>query len=166
MSENRGEESDCGPEGERSNADGLPTPLASLTAGTLDEDLLIRSKHDLDRADRLIKMGYPRVAPYIPNMLEWIQDMNWPVAMKLAPFLASLGQAVVPEIRKVLDGHDMVWKYWCIGLIGEMDTQSFESFRAELERLATDPTDSERLEELNEQAIDVLRSRPGDGSRA
>lgn len=120
------------------------------------DDLMIRSKFDLDRADRLIAMGYPRVAEYIPNMLEWIQDMNWPVAKKLAPFLASLGEPVLPEIRKVLAGDDMIWKYWCIGLLGEMDIRCAETFRQELERLASSPTESEHREELDEQAAWVL----------
>ncbi|MCA9216626.1 MAG: DUF5071 domain-containing protein [Planctomycetales bacterium] len=123
-----------------------------------EDDLLIRSKFAVDRADRLIEMGYPRVAPYIPNMMEWIQDMNWPVAQKLAPFLASLGQAIVPEIQKVLDGDDMIWKYWCISLIRDLDSGSAEVFRSELERLVSNPTDSEHYEELDEVAAIALAS--------
>ena len=122
----------------------------------VEDDLLIRSRFYVDRADRLIEMGYPRVAPYIPNMLEWIQDMNWPVAQKLAPFLAALGEPVVPEIQRILAGDDMIWKYWCVGLIGEMADPCSEVFRSELERLATAPTDAERYEELNEVAATAL----------
>ncbi len=71
-------------------------------------------------------------------------------------FLASLGDVVVPEIRKVLDGDDLIWKYWCIRLIGQMEPSCSENFRRDLERLTANPTDSERYEELDEVAAAVL----------
>lgn len=116
---------------------------------------LITSKFDIDRAERLIAMG-PSVAPYIPHMMEWIKDMNWPVANRLFPFLASLGAAVVPEIQRVLSGDDLIWKYWCITLIGELPSESAEFFRTELERLVNMATDLEKREELDEVAVAAL----------
>lgn len=45
-----------------------------------------------------------------PSMLEWVQDLNWPVARVLAPFLASAGSIVAPGIRQVLESSDDTWK--------------------------------------------------------
>src|SRR5688500_18615540 len=47
--------------------------------------LVPRNKHDRKRAAAAIAAGYPAVAPVLPEMLEWLQDMNWPVAQDLAP---------------------------------------------------------------------------------
>ena len=120
-------------------------------------ECLIRGKFDSENANRLIALGYPTVAPVLPHMVEWIQDMNWPVAKLVAPFLGSLGAPILPEIRKVLDGDDLIWKYWVISeLIGRLPVELAKEFRADLERLAFSPTDEERLEELDQQAKNEL----------
>ena len=41
--------------------------------------LIPRNKHDLRRARVLVALGYPAVAPVLPELLEWLQDLNWPV---------------------------------------------------------------------------------------
>lgn len=139
-------------------SDALPRSGHEMSSNISDpHDFLIRGKFDCEHAEKLIAVGFPGVAPVLPHMLEWIQDMNWPVARVVAPFLVSIGEPIVPEIWKVLDGDDLVWKYWCIEvLIGELPHQQASCFRNELERLAKNPTDAERVEELDEQARDVL----------
>ncbi|MFJ6266178.1 DUF5071 domain-containing protein [Lysinibacillus xylanilyticus] len=44
------------------------------------EDLLPRHKFDNDRVELIKKMDRDKILPLLPNLLEWIQDMNWPVA--------------------------------------------------------------------------------------
>jgi hypothetical protein len=48
-----------------------------------------KNKGVLAAAQAAIDIGYPGVAPILPQLLEWLQDYNWPVAHMLAPFLAS-----------------------------------------------------------------------------
>ncbi|UCE03873.1 MAG: DUF5071 domain-containing protein [Candidatus Latescibacterota bacterium] len=118
---------------------------------------VIRDKHDVESARKLVALGYPVVAPALSDMMEWIQDMNWPVAKVLAPFLAALGEAVVPEVRRVLASDDHLWKYWCINdIIGEMPVKAARQFTADLHRYALTPTEAERKEELDEVAKAAL----------
>jgi hypothetical protein len=120
-------------------------------------DLLPRSKHDLANAQAIVALGYPAVAPVLPDLLRWLQDLNWPVARPISHFLKTLPEPMAPLISEVLRGDDDIWKYWCIVcLISSMPRDIAEQFRPELTRLAERPTDAERREELNEVAREAL----------
>jgi len=77
-------------------------------------ELLPKDKFDIERATALVSTGYPIVAPILPELLEWVQDGNWPVAQVFAPFLASIGKPLAEEVRKILQTHDQLWKYWVL----------------------------------------------------
>ncbi len=49
--------------------------MTSLTRAQLLE-LLPRDKHDVAAVERLAALGYPTVEPVLPELLEWIQDIN------------------------------------------------------------------------------------------
>jgi hypothetical protein len=119
-------------------------------------DLIPKHKSDFDRAYAAVNAGFPRVGPILPELLEWLQDYNWPVAHILAPFLASIGEPLVPHVRRVLDGDDEIWKYWIISCIMSESKVIAVSFRNYLERLAKTPTEREAHEELDQAARDVL----------
>jgi Domain of unknown function (DUF5071) len=120
--------------------------------------LLPRHKCDCGRAEAIIALGYPAVAPVLGELLEWLRDCNWPVAHSIAPFLAAVGEPVIPLIHEVLRGNDDIWKYWCIDrLIMEFPRNLVEPFRAELRQFALQPTNEERIEGLDERAIAALQ---------
>lgn len=121
--------------------------------------LLPRDKLDVVGARAVIALGYPAVAPVLPDLLEWLQDCNWPVSRPIGDFLASLPEQMAPLVWGVLRGKDDIWKYWCIvRLIRAMPPDIAEQFRGELTRLAEQPTRAEHLEELDEVAQAALRS--------
>jgi hypothetical protein len=121
------------------------------------QDLIPADKHDLERAEAAVKAGYPAAEPILGQLVEWLQDCNWPVAHVLAPFLQSVGAPLVPHIWHVMRTDDDVWKYWVIGtLIHSLQEEVAVEFRPELERLAYDPKPNERAEELDERAREVL----------
>jgi len=119
-------------------------------------DLVPQDKYDLGRAEAAVAAGYPAVAPVLPLLLEWIQDMNWPVARVLGPFLGSIGAPIADAVRPILNGSDDIWKYWVIGQVLAKSPDLRRIFRPSLERLAASPTDNERAEELDELARAVL----------
>ncbi|WP_177307696.1 DUF5071 domain-containing protein [Pseudoduganella namucuonensis] len=63
-------------------------------------------KFDMSTAEAIVTSGDTAD----PVLLEWVQDLNWPVARVLAPFLASAGCVVAPGIRLVLESSDDIWK--------------------------------------------------------
>lgn len=116
--------------------------------------LLPTSKIDTDRAEQIVARGYPAVAPIIPELLEWLQDINWPVAQVLQPFLASIGAPLIPEIRRVLETDDHLWKYWLLSCLARTPEMA-SALRADLTRLAEHPTQEEAAEELHVLAREI-----------
>jgi hypothetical protein len=118
--------------------------------------LLPKDKTDTDKAEAVVALGYPVVEPILPALIEWMQDMNWPVARTLQPFLASIGRPLIPHVRRVLSTSDEIWKYGVLhGIVRESAELALE-LSPELERLARSPTPAERQEKLDELAKDVL----------
>jgi hypothetical protein len=119
-------------------------------------DLIPKDKLDLATANAAGDAGYPAVAPILAELLAWLQDCNWPVAHVLAPFLASIGEPLVPHVAKIMESDDYVWKYWMIGAIMRHSPDVARSFRSELERLVNSPTQVEAHEQLDQLAAEVL----------
>jgi hypothetical protein len=122
------------------------------------QDWVPKHKSDIERAERCIALGYPAVAPIIPDLLEWMQDYNWPVAQVLAPFLATIGEPLLTEIRRILATDDDVWKYWILIRIVATSPALAEQLRPELSRLAQFPTRTEMEEELHIHAQEILEN--------
>jgi hypothetical protein len=116
--------------------------------------LLPTDKCDVDRAQLLVERGYPAVAPILPELIEWLQDYNWPVARVLQPFLASIGTPLIPEIRRVLKTDDEIWKYWVVS--GLLRGRLAIAFRDELTELAERPTPAHLAEGLDILAREIL----------
>lgn len=133
---------------------------ASLASADDLQWLIPRSKFDGDRVNAVIALGYPTVTPILPELLGWLRDMNWPIARKLAAFIADIGAPLAPHLRTVFAGDDGAWKYWLIGDVIGCNVELFDLFKVELERIASKPTPEERHEELDESARDVLEDPP------
>jgi hypothetical protein len=120
-------------------------------------DLLPRHKSDLERARAITTLGYPAVAPVLPELLEWLQDGNWPVARALVRLLTSVGEPLLPLVREVFSSADGAWKYWCIELfVRALPRPVAGHLRPELQRLAHHPTAADRVEEVDERAREAL----------
>ncbi len=120
-------------------------------------EMLPRHKCDEERMRAVIVLGYPVVAPIIPDLLVWLQDGNWPISRSVAWFLASIGEPVFPYVREVFAGDDGIWKYWCIDLfVRSLPRSTAEAFRPDLQRLAFHPTTDDHSEEVDERARESL----------
>ena len=81
---------------------GRSTALRDRPMAVDPRALLPRDKRDLDRARALVALGYPAVAPVLPDLLEWLQDCNWPASGPIADFLESIPEQTAPLIWDVL----------------------------------------------------------------
>jgi hypothetical protein len=120
--------------------------------------LLPQSKHDTEKAEALIALGYPAVAPIIPELLTWLQDRNWPVGRVLAPFLASLGAAIAPAVRTFLSTDDEFWKYGLVVDVVAHSAALADALTPELERIIATPTAGEKAEGLPDEVREILTS--------
>ncbi|MDM5246000.1 DUF5071 domain-containing protein [Lysinibacillus sp. G4S2] len=123
------------------------------------EDLLPRHKFDNDRVAMIKKMDRDKILPLLPNLLEWIQDMNWPVAPSVLELLLTFPEDIVPHVQGVLSSNDDSWKWFILKfLVIELPVESRVQFREYLTRVAETPTHNELAEELDEIAKEILET--------
>ncbi len=121
--------------------------------------LLPLHKADIKRAKAIISLGFLEVKPVLPHLLVWLQDLNWPVAQVLAPYLAGFGKEIVPGVRAVLQGEDEVWIYWVLKkVVAEMLRDAVAELQNELKVLAHRPS----TEEVDLVALEILDGMDGE----
>ena len=76
--------------------------------------MIPKDKHDIEAVEQLKKAGAELVIPLLPKLLEWIQDMNWPVAEPMVELLLQYPNEITPLVEQVLRGDDDMWIYWCL----------------------------------------------------
>jgi hypothetical protein len=118
--------------------------------------LLPRDKHDVDTASALVAAGWEPLIPFIPQMLEWMQDMNWPVAQVFQPFLVASGADLAPFVKAVLLGEDDVSKHSDLVYIVAHSPELAFALRDGLDRLSNNPSAGEVLQEVSLQAQAIL----------
>ncbi|SMO93232.1 protein of unknown function [Chryseobacterium rhizoplanae] len=121
-------------------------------------DLIPKNKGDLSTAEKLTNYSYEELKEIIPNLLEWLQDMNWPVAKPVSEYLESINDKITTELLSIIKRNDdEVWKYWIITIFGPI-TQS-PIIKNEIIRIATSPKKNEIIEEVDEVAKGIVNSR-------
>lgn len=127
---------------------------------------LPRSKHDLDAARQIASASPDELTPNIPDLLTWLQDINWPVARLVADGLSRCGDPLVAPVRDVLRSDDAIWKLWILtALLPRCPRQVQEALLPEITRIATDPTDAEGAEDADVQARALLEQLATPASR-
>lgn len=63
------------------------------------------------------KIGYPRIESIIPGLLRWLQDMNWPGALKIVETLQKVDKNVLiyyieQALLKAKSTDDTLWITW------------------------------------------------------
>ena len=115
------------------------------------------NKHDFETCDLLDTALDNVVSRKIPELLEWLQDMNWPVFERVADRLSKLDEQLVEPISEILNGNDEIWKYCLIsGLFPRLNKSIVKRLHPLLVRIASEPTETEKLEEVNIVAKEVL----------
>jgi len=119
--------------------------------------MLPSDKSDTDAVRQLQSASRATVAPLVPSLLQWMQDMNWPVARPIAELLRDYPDELVAPVRAVLRGNDDVWKYWVIcELLVDGPRQLREAVSEDVLRIVNKPTTGEVAEEVDLTARDVI----------
>lgn len=122
------------------------------------QDLIPKNKGDLSTAEKLKNYSYEDLKEIIPNLLEWLQDLNWPVAKPVSEYLESIHDKMTTELLAILKSNeDEVWKYWIITIFGPITESPI--IKNEIIRIAAFPTKNERIEEVDEVAKEIVTRR-------
>lgn len=123
-------------------------------------NLIPNNKFDTSTIEKLNQLTDEEIAPILPALLKWIQDINWPVARAVLPVLALHQVALIPLILRVLSPEetDEIWKYWIITYLMPLFSDANRTaILSSIKRIAERPTENERLEEVHEAAMIFLR---------
>lgn len=71
----------------------------------------------MDAVVHLNSVSNADLKPYLIELLEWVQDINWPVALPIAERLADCGTEIVDPLEQILQSDDATWKYWVLSEI-------------------------------------------------
>lgn len=118
------------------------------------QELIPQHKDDQKVIEELKKLSFEEIKPIIPDLLEWLQDMNWPIAEPIAEVLKPFSDRIVTEIIKILTTNDGLWKWGVIISLARTTTNPM--LLSEIERMAKSPTRDEIEEELDIEAIAIL----------
>ena len=117
---------------------------------------LPKDKYDVETAAHLAQIGCPDLVPLFPELLSWIQDVNWPVAKPLAELLIRIGAPLRECISEVLHTHDNGWKWSILYGVVSQSSELARALTSELQRIANSPTSGELTEELHLICSEIL----------
>ncbi|MFS0858929.1 DUF5071 domain-containing protein [Paenibacillus taichungensis] len=119
---------------------------------------LPRDKHDFEAVRKLSELGNEELRDIIPELMEWLQDGNWPIARSVEDLLLRFGEELIPHIQNVFKTKDPQWEYFMLtGLIRRLPSRYLIVLKVDLERILKNPTEDEMLEELDEVIVPLLK---------
>ena len=121
------------------------------------QSLLPRDKHDIERVNNINNISEKDLVLLIPDLIIWIQDMNWPIAFEISKLLLKVPEQTIPHVKDVLATNDHIWKYWCLEyLVKYFPVDLIKALEPELNRIANHPSRGEEIEEVHEAAQKIL----------
>ncbi|MGN7414335.1 DUF5071 domain-containing protein [Paenibacillus sp. SAF-068] len=118
---------------------------------------LPRDKFDFEAVSKLNEFSNEELKGIIPELMQWLQDGNWPISKPVEVLLLRLGEDLIPHIKDVLQTQDPQWEYFIlVGLIDRLPVSYLSTLETDLVRILESPTPSEVLEELDEVIFELL----------
>lgn len=124
-----------------------------------EQKLIPKDKFDLDAAKRLSLATPEQVSAVATPLLEWIADMNWPVALEIIHVLPKFHKELLPSIEPILLNreNDIIWKYWIISqLLIQFPKESLLTLLPIIQEYADLIPHNEDEEDLKELSLDFL----------
>ena len=119
-----------------------------------------KDKFDTEAIELARQIGFPALNPILSDLLEWVQDANWPVAAETAALLSNAGLEIVPHIKAILHSDDGTWKYWTLDLVVRNSSLDvLWELRNDLMRLTESPTQDDKTEDVSAVALCILIAR-------
>ena len=115
-------------------------------------------KDDQTAIQNLRAASEEQVLAAADELLEWMEDGNWPVSLPIGEVLSKHIDKITPNVVGILRSHDSLWKYWCIRfLLMQLELGQIPPLiLAELNRIVLRPTASDVNEGAAEAAGEIL----------
>lgn len=117
-----------------------------------------QNKSDIDFYTHLEKMNIIEIKEDVNVLLEWLQDMNWPVAIHISNYFSQYINIIDDEIIEILRSKDEEWKYSILfSIILHSKIEPNDKIYKEVYRIFKHPTKEESEADLDELADDILK---------
>jgi len=119
--------------------------------------ILPKDKYDEPAVAHISTLPESSIAPLIPELLTWLQDVAWPIARPVKTLLLRHPHLIVEPVREVLVGNDDEWKDNCLTqIVEELPRKQQQALKQEVERIARSPTTGEEEFETQDTARNIL----------
>lgn len=123
--------------------------------------LIPQNKFDTSTIKQLERIKTEQISTISMQLLEWIADMNWPVAQELIKVLPRFHKELMIDIKYILSDKvdDSIWKYWIIySLLPLFPPDSQTVFLPYIQRLAAMAASNEDEKDLIDAAKTFIES--------
>lgn len=122
------------------------------------KELVPKSKFDDTNINKLLQLSDEEIKIVIYDLLEWLQDYNWPIASEVLKILVKRENLVFPYISGILNGNNIMWKYWIIELlIPTFSKEHKMELKEDILKIINDTDNDEDTESLKEVAIECYK---------
>ena len=122
-------------------------------------ELIPKDKFDTSSFEQLLALSDEQIDEITPDLLTWIQDMNWPVAPYMIKVLSSHREVTESHLLVLLkpEQNDAEWKLHIIrDLLRNWTSFPNDLIMKEIARIASHPTREEKSEEVDVAADEYL----------
>jgi hypothetical protein len=117
-------------------------------------------RHDHAAVNAAAELGLAAIEPILPQLLQWVQDINWPVAAGICALLRPSGPEIAPHLQEIFRSSDTVWSYHVIAnIVSQLPHETWVLIADDIHRIATNPTPAERADEVDLVAKTALTLR-------
>lgn len=123
------------------------------------KEMLPKSKTDYNSVIQLRMVNKDALRPIIPDLLIWLQDINWPISSDIGEIVLQFNAELIPYIQEILKTDDDIWKYYILTeVVSKLSKEAKLGLIDELNRLSKNPSEGEREERVDLKAIKIIES--------
>ncbi|GEM_PF-6883708 len=120
-----------------------------------------KNKNDFAAIEELENADLKEVAKFLPQLIPWLADCNWPIFKRLCVRISHLGDQLIPELNKAFSDNDTILKCNIVGhLFPLLNDDQLKSYRAELTNICMEAKMEDVIEGLVDYA-EIQLSRLG-----
>ena len=125
--------------------------------------LLPKDKFDNSNIAQIAQLNDEEIQPIIYDLLEWLQDANFPIFKDILPIVAHHQNLVMPYVIAVLQDNDVMWKYWIIEslipLLSDNNKLRLKSDLLRLSFLQEKDEDTQAIIEVSKNCLDTYYTK-------
>lgn len=120
-------------------------------------NIIPQHKSDIHACERMVFAANKDIIAVLPQLLEWLKDINWPVASHIINRIKGLGADLNEPINEILMSEDGAWKYWVLtNLLPRADVGVTRRLLYYINNLMNHPTHNDQIKEVDIAAKDLL----------